>query len=124
MFIIKQRERKLKATLGVNSARSSSTTQQGHSDQTRANMNSRLDETSADDRQLFAEVLTPPPMIGSAAYNQVNPTLGDALLQNPSALREISRSSQDNLKACADNTAEPPNMFVPPPSLLQDRRLV
>ncbi len=38
----------------------------------------------------------------------MNPSLGDAL-------RVISRLSQDNLKACAGNTAELTNMFVPPP---------
>ncbi len=97
------------------SARSSSATSQGHSDLDRANVNSQPDEAYADDRLSFSGVLMPPLLIGSAEYNQVNPSLGDAHLQNQSALMVISRSSQDNLKACAGNTAELMNMFVPPP---------
>ncbi len=51
----RQRERELKTSLGVDSSRSSSTTQQGR-DQTvrRANVNARPDDASADDRQSFA----------------------------------------------------------------------
>ncbi len=44
-----------------------------------------------------------------------NPTLEEALEQNPRAKRDIARSSQDNLAACAGNTAELPDMSVPPP---------
>ncbi len=45
----KQREIDLKITLWVDTARSSSTTRQGRSEQTRANVNTRPDEASVDD---------------------------------------------------------------------------
>ncbi len=41
--------------------------------------------------------------------------MDEALEQNPSARRNISQSSQDNLAAIAGNTAPPPEMPVPPP---------
>ncbi len=44
-----------------------------------------------------------------------NPKPIDALAQTPSALRNVQASSQDNLGACGGNTAEPPDIFVPPP---------
>ncbi len=49
------------------------------------------------------------------AFNKVNPSLDEALTQNQRTQREIARSSQDNLAACAGNTAEPSDMLVPPP---------
>ncbi len=54
-------------------------------------------------------------MPGTVAYNLLNPSLNEALEQNPKAKREIARSSQDNLAACAGNIAELPDMSVPPP---------
>ncbi len=54
-------------------------------------------------------------MLGSVAYNLQNPSLDEALEQNTKAKREIAKSSQDNLAAYAGNTAELPDMSVPPP---------
>ncbi len=48
-----------------------------------------------DARPSFAETLTLPPLPGSVAYNWQNPTLDEAFEQNPKAMREIARSSQD-----------------------------
>ncbi len=45
----------------------------------------------------------------------LNPTLDEALDQNPKARWEIARSFQDNLVAVAGNTAPAPDMSVPPP---------
>ncbi len=61
------------------------------------------------------ETLTPHQLLGSVAYILQTPTPDEAFEQNPGAKREIARSSQDNLAACAGNTAELPNMYVPPP---------
>ncbi len=58
-------------------------TRQGR-DKTRrwTNVNARPGDASSDDRQSFAEVLSPPPARGTAQFNLVNPTLSDALLQS------------------------------------------
>ncbi len=61
------------------------------------------------------EAVKSPPAPGTDAFNKVIPSLDEALAQNPRARREITRSSQDNLAACAGNTAEPSDMPVPPP---------
>ncbi len=61
------------------------------------------------------EAVKLPPAPGTDAFNKVNPSLDEALAQNPRARREIARSSQDNLAACAGNTAESSDMPVPPP---------
>ncbi len=80
------------------------------------NVESRpYDDDSSDARPSFAETLTPPPLQGTVAFNLLNPSPDEALQQNPRAKREIARSSQDNLVACAGNTAELPDMSVPPP---------
>ncbi len=54
-------------------------------------------------------------MPGTVAYILQNPIAEEALEQNPRAKREIARSSHDNVAACAGNTAELPDMSVPPP---------
>ncbi len=61
------------------------------------------------------ETLTQPPLQGSVTYNLQNPSLDEALEQNPKAKWEIARSSQDNLAVCGGNTAYLPDRFVPPP---------
>ncbi len=64
---------------------------------------------------MFVEAVKSPPSPGTDTFNKVNPSLDEALAQNSRARREITRSSQDTLAACAGNTAEPSDMPVPPP---------
>ncbi len=78
-------------------------------------MNAQPDDTSADVRQSFAELLTPPPMPGTVEFNVANPTPGAALLQTPSFLQKVQSSSQNNLANLAGNTAGPSNFNIPPP---------
>ncbi len=97
----RQRERELKASLGVDSQRPSSATQQSLS-LDRTKVTSRpYDDDSSDSRATFAEVLIQP-LPGTATFNKANPSLSEALEQNQRAKREIAKSSQDNLKACTD----------------------
>ncbi len=37
----------------------------------------------------FAEVMNPPPALGSKVFNEANPTPSDALLQTPSAILKV-----------------------------------
>ncbi len=61
------------------------------------------------------EAVKPPPAPRTDALNKVNPLLDEALAQNPRASREFTRSSQDNLAACAGNTSEQSDIPVPHP---------
>lgn len=60
------------------------------------------------------ELLTPPPLPGTAEFDVVNPTPGDTLLQTPSALRKVKTSSQNNLAGLEGNTTGLPDLSVPP----------
>ncbi len=94
----RQRERELKASLGVDSQRPSSATRQSRS-LDRTKVTSRpYDDDSSDSRATFAEVVIQP-LPCSATFNKANPSLSEALKQNHRAKREIAKSSQDNLKA-------------------------
>ncbi len=80
----RQRERELKAFLGVISQWSTSVTQKGsHTTVRRANVNAWPDDASADDQQLFAEVLTPHVLPETAEFNTVNPMLSGTLFAVP-----------------------------------------
>ncbi len=111
----RERERELKTSLAVDSQLSSLVTRQGRDTTGRMNVNARPDDASADDRWTFTEVVRPPEWPGTAEFILVNPTPATALLLTAFALRKVQASSQDNLLACASNTAGLSNMYVPPP---------
>ncbi len=110
----RQREREFKTSLAVESQLSSLVTRQGCDVTSRTNVNARLDDASADDRWTFMKVVRPPGWPGTAEFNLANLTPATALLQTLYALRKVQASSQDNLLACAGNTAGSSDMYVPP----------
>ncbi len=110
----KQRERELKALLGVDSQCPSFAKRQSRSQEQKKVASRPYNDDSSDNRASFAEVVTPP-LPRTDAYNKANSSPSEALAQNQRAKMEIARSSHDNLKACTDVSVQLEDMFVPPP---------
>ncbi len=109
----KQRERELKASLGVDSPRPSSAKRQSHSQEQKKVVSRPYDDDSSDTRASFAELVAPP-LPRTDAFNKAIPSPSEALAHNQRTKREITRSSQDNLKVCTDVSVQLEDLFAPP----------
>ncbi len=112
----RQQEKELKTQLAIDSQTSLSATRQGCAKKRNGKEENRpYDDNSSEAVASFSDVVKPAPQPGTATFNKDNPSPDEALKQTSSALREIARSSQNDLAALAGNTAPPPDMYVPPP---------